>query len=51
MLGDAPHLTGRYTAFGQVEEGLDVVQSLRTRDPERDPNPGDQMLSVTIEEQ
>lgn len=51
MLGDAPHLTGRYTAFGQVEEGLDVLQSIRHRDPERDPNPGDEMLSVTIVEE
>ncbi|MCK9485160.1 MAG: peptidylprolyl isomerase [Dehalococcoidia bacterium] len=51
MLGDAPHLTGRYTAFGQVEEGLDVLQAIRTRDPESDPNPGDQMLSVTIVEE
>jgi len=51
MLGDAPHLTNRYTAFGQVEEGLDVVQAIRPRDPERDPNPGDQMISVTIIEE
>lgn len=48
MLGDAPHLTGRYTAFGQVEGGLDVLMSIRHRDPERDQQPGDQMLSVTI---
>lgn len=51
MLGDAPHLTGRYTAFAKVEEGLDVVQSIRPRDPERDPNPGDRMLSVRIVEE
>jgi len=48
MLGDAPHLTGRYTAFGKVEEGMDVVNAIRVRDPERDPNPGDVMTSVTI---
>ncbi|MEX1022396.1 MAG: peptidylprolyl isomerase [Dehalococcoidia bacterium] len=51
MLGDAPHLTGRYTAFGQVEVGLDVVQAIRPRDPERDQTPGDQMISVTIIEE
>jgi cyclophilin family peptidyl-prolyl cis-trans isomerase len=50
MLGDAPHLTGRYTAFGKVEEGMDVVKAIRVRDPERDSSPGDAMLSVTIEE-
>ena len=51
MLGDAPHLTGRYTAFAQVEEGMDVVQAIRPRDPERDQNPGDQMVSVQIVEE
>lgn len=50
MLGDAPHLTGRYTAFGQVIAGLDAVLALRPRDPERDPAPGDKILSVTISE-
>lgn len=50
MLGDAPHLTGRYTAFGQVTAGLDAVLALRPRDPERDPAPGDKILSVTITE-
>lgn len=48
MLGDAQHLTGRYTAFGQVTEGLDAVLALRPRDPERDPAPGDKILGVTI---
>lgn len=48
MLGDAPHLTGRYTAFGQVEAGLDHVLAIRPRDPERDAEPGDQILSVEI---
>ena len=48
MLGDAQHLTGRYTAFGQVTEGLDAVLALRPRDPELDPAPGDKILGVTI---
>ncbi|MDA1010512.1 MAG: peptidylprolyl isomerase, partial [Chloroflexi bacterium] len=26
MLGDAPHLTGRYTAFGRVTDGMDAVR-------------------------
>ena len=51
MLGDAPHLTGRYTAFGQVTAGLEAVLALRPRDPERDREPGDQIISVTIVEE
>ncbi|TAJ18099.1 MAG: peptidylprolyl isomerase [Dehalococcoidia bacterium] len=51
MLGDAPHLTGRYTAFGQVTAGLDAVLALRPRDPDRDREPGDKILSVTITEE
>lgn len=51
MLGDAPHLTGRYTAFGQVTAGMDAVLSLRPRDPERDREPGDKIVSVTIVEE
>jgi len=50
MLGDAQHLTGRYTAFGQVTAGMDAVLALRPRDPERDREPGDKILGVTITE-
>ena len=35
-----PHLEGRYTAFGRVEEGMDVVRSLQ---------PGDRILHATLE--
>lgn len=28
MHGDAPHLDGQYTAFGKVEEGMDVVDRI-----------------------
>jgi cyclophilin family peptidyl-prolyl cis-trans isomerase len=50
-LQDLPELEGHNTVFGQVVEGLDVVQSLTPREW-RDPNapPGDEILSVTIEE-
>jgi len=50
-LQDLPQLEGHNTVFGQVVEGMDVVQSLTPRDW-RDPNalPGDEILSVTIEE-
>jgi cyclophilin family peptidyl-prolyl cis-trans isomerase len=27
VLGDSPHLDGKYTAFGRVVEGLDVLDA------------------------
>ena len=27
MLGDAPHLDGKYSAFGQIVDGLDVIDA------------------------
>ena len=32
MLGPAPHLNGKYTAFGQVTQGMDVVDKIRVGD-------------------
>jgi len=53
-LQDLPQLEGHNTVFGQVadEESMDVVRSLTARGW-RDPNapPGDEILSVTIEEE
>ena len=51
-LDAAPNLEGGYTIFGQVIEGMDVVQQLTARDPSQSMNlpPGDQILSVTITE-
>lgn len=48
-----PSLNGRYTVFGRVIEGFDVLKALTPRDPQRDPRaaPGDKLLTVTIEEQ
>jgi len=45
-----PHLNGRHTIFGQVVQGMDVVQQLRERDPGRDRQPGDAISSVEIAE-
>ncbi len=46
-----PELDGRYTIFGQVISGMDVVLSLTLRDPSTNPTtPGDALYSVTIEE-
>lgn len=48
----APQLDGNHTVFGQVLEGMQVVGSLVARDAQAtsDPAPGDELLSVTIEE-
>ncbi|MGQ9571993.1 MAG: peptidylprolyl isomerase [Dehalococcoidia bacterium] len=50
-LRDLPQLEGHNTVFGQVVDGMDVVQSLTPRGW-RDPNapPGDEIISVTIKE-
>jgi cyclophilin family peptidyl-prolyl cis-trans isomerase len=46
-----PDLNGRYAIFGQVISGMDVVLSLKLRDPNASPTtPGDALYSVTIEE-
>jgi cyclophilin family peptidyl-prolyl cis-trans isomerase len=47
-----PTLDGKYTIFGKVIQGMDVVFSLTPRDPSTgyDIPPGDEILSVTIEE-
>jgi cyclophilin family peptidyl-prolyl cis-trans isomerase len=48
----AAQLDGQYTIFGQVIQGMDVVESLTPRDPAQAANlpPGDKILGVTIEE-
>jgi cyclophilin family peptidyl-prolyl cis-trans isomerase len=48
--GPTPHLDGRHSVFGRVVEGMEVVNSLRERDPDRDPNPGDTIETIEIEE-
>jgi peptidylprolyl isomerase/peptidyl-prolyl cis-trans isomerase B (cyclophilin B) len=40
-LGDAPHLNGKYTVFGKVSKGMEVVDQIRV---------GDRMKSVQVEE-
>ncbi|HVN56544.1 MAG TPA: peptidylprolyl isomerase [Anaerolineaceae bacterium] len=46
------YLNGKYPIFGQVIQGLDVVQKLTPRDPSQGGNlpPGDRIDSITIEE-
>jgi cyclophilin family peptidyl-prolyl cis-trans isomerase len=49
--GPEPQLNGSYTIFGQVISGMDVVNNIRLRDPQQNPDyPGDAMQSVTITE-
>ena len=48
----APSLDGSYTIFGEVIDGLDVLESLASRDPAQtlDLPPGDKILSIEIKE-
>jgi cyclophilin family peptidyl-prolyl cis-trans isomerase len=49
--GPTPQLNGGYTIFGQVIEGMDVVNGIRRRDPEQNPGfTGDAIQSLTISE-
>ena len=46
-----PHLDGRHTVFGEVLQGMDVLESLTPRDPVQSPSvTGDRLLEVIIEE-
>ena len=44
-------LDGKHTVFGQLVEGMDVLQKLTPRDPSQNPQfEGDKILRITIEE-
>lgn len=47
-----PNLDGAYTIFGEVTDGMDVVDCLTPRDPSSNPNaaPGDAIISIEITE-
>ncbi len=45
-----PHLNGKHAVFGKVISGMEVVTSIRPRDPQRDRQPGDQIHSIDITE-
>src|SRR3712207_5867287 len=45
-----PWLDDRHAVFGEVVEGMDVVSSIRERDPQSDREPGDRIERVEIEE-
>jgi cyclophilin family peptidyl-prolyl cis-trans isomerase len=47
-----PQLNGGYTIFGQVIEGMDVVNGITQRDPDQNPSfEGDRIESITITEE
>jgi cyclophilin family peptidyl-prolyl cis-trans isomerase len=47
-----PDLDGRFTIFGRVISGMEVVEEITPRDPSQNPAlpPGDLILGITIEE-
>jgi len=48
--GPTPHLDGKHTVFGKVVAGMDVLRSIRLREPQTDPRPGDRIETIVIEE-
>ena len=48
---DQPSLDGSYSVFGQLIQGMDVLESLTPRDPSKYPNyKGDTIIRIIIEE-
>jgi cyclophilin family peptidyl-prolyl cis-trans isomerase len=46
-----PGLDGKHSVFGQLVEGMDVLQSITPRDPSQNPQfEGDRIIRVVIEE-
>jgi cyclophilin family peptidyl-prolyl cis-trans isomerase len=43
-------LNGKHGVFGKVSQGMDVLRSLRERDPQRDRQPGDVIHFIEIVE-
>jgi len=49
-LSEAPQIDGRYPIFGEVIEGLDILQGLEERNPQTATTPGVKILRVDIVE-
>ncbi len=45
-----PWLDDRHAVFGEVVEGMEVIEAIRERDPQSDREPGDGIERVEIEE-
>ena len=45
-------LDGKHTVFGQLVEGMDVLNDIKLRDPSQNPDfEGDKIIKITIEEE
>lgn len=49
-LAPTESLNNQYTIFGEVIQGMDIVNGIPERDPDSATTPGEQMLKVTIQE-
>lgn len=49
--GPTPHLDDKHSVFGKVADqaSLDMLMSIRERDPQTDPNPGDVITTIKID--
>lgn len=48
----ADYLDGKYTIFGEVEKGQEIVNAIPLRDPQENPTtPGEQIVKVTINDE
>ena len=47
-VSDAPHLDGQYTVFGEVTEGMDVVDNIVAQPRDQNDNPMDR-IEMTVE--
>ncbi len=46
-----PHLDGKHAVFGKVVKGMDVVNAIPERDPGRERQSGESLLSIEIVEE
>jgi len=47
----ADYLDGKYTIFGEVTQGQEIVNAIPLRDPQQNPTtPGEQIVKITIDE-